>query len=99
MRENRILDEDEINISVHQQLIEMESPQLNETLLKEIAQQTGGVYLNIDSVDNLYKHIKTVEKPVFVDTQRDLWTSPLLLIIIVGLLGSEWIIRKRVGLV
>lgn len=99
MRENRMLDEDEINISVHQQLIEMESPQLNETLLKEIAQQTGGVYLNIDSIDNLHKHIKTVEKPVFVDTQRDLWTNPLLLIIIVGLLGSEWIIRKRVGLV
>ena len=99
MRENRMLDEDEINISVHQQLIEMESPQLNETFLKEIAQQTGGVYLNIDSIDNLHKHIKTVEKPVFVDTQRDLWTNPLLLIIIVGFLGSEWFIRKRVGLV
>lgn len=99
MRENRMLDEDEINISVHQQLIEMESPQLNETFLKEIAQQTGGVYLNIDAIDNLHKHIKIVEKPVFVDTQRDLWTNPLLLIIIVGFLGSEWFIRKRVGLV
>ena len=99
MRQNRVLGEDEINISVHQQLIEMESPQLNETLLKGIAQQTGGIYLNIDSIDSLHEHIIADEKPVFVDTQRDLWTHPLLLIIIVGLLGSEWFIRKRVGLV
>ena len=34
MRENRMIDEDEINISVHQQLIEMESPQLNETVFE-----------------------------------------------------------------
>ena len=99
MRENRMLDEDEIEISVHQQLIELESPQLNEPLLREIAQQTAGVYLNIDSIDNLHEHIRTVKKPVFVDTQKDLWTNPLLLMIIVGFLGTEWFVRKRVGLV
>ena len=93
------LGEDEINVSVQQQLVELESPQLNEELLRELTEQTDGVYLNIEDAHLLPDKITNVENQVFVDTKRDLWAHPILLITIVCLLGSEWFIRKRVGLV
>ena len=91
--------EDEIDIAVQPQLVELESPQLNEALLRQITEQTGGVYLNIEEAHMLPEKISKVENSVFVDTKRDLWAHPLLLIFIVGLLGSEWFVRKRMGLV
>lgn len=93
------LGEDEIDIHVHPQLIELETPQLNETLLKELAEQTGGVYLTMENAHVLPDKINNVQNPVFVDTERDLWAHPLILITIVGLLGTEWFIRKRIGLI
>ena len=93
------LGEDKIDIYVHPQLIELEAPQLNEPLLMELAEQTGGVYLKIEDAHLLPDKINTVQDPVFVDTERDLWAHPLILITIVGLLGTEWFIRKRNGLV
>lgn len=96
---NITIGEDQIDVSVQQQLVELESPQLNEALLRELSEQTNGVYLNIENAHLLPEKIANVENPVFVDTKRDLWAHPLLLITIVGLLGSEWFIRKRMGLV
>ncbi len=93
------LGEDEIEIFVHPQLVELEAPQLNETLLKELADKTGGEYLTIDDAQNLHEKINTVTDPIFVDTERDLWAHPLILITVVGLLGTEWFIRKRIGLI
>ena len=42
--------------------------------------------------------IANVQKTVFVDAERELWSHPLILIAVVGLLGTEWFLRKRVGL-
>ncbi|MCG9127067.1 hypothetical protein JT359_05630 [Candidatus Poribacteria bacterium] len=92
------LGEDNIEINVQPQLIELESPQLNENLLKLLAEQTNGVYLTIDDADKLPDSINSEQKPVFVDEERDLWAHPLILISIVGLLGTEWFLRKRIGL-
>ena len=93
------LGEDEIDIFVHPQLIELEAPQLNEPLLKELATKTGGVYSIIDDAHSLPDKINIEQDPIFVDTQRDLWAHPIVLIAIVGLLGTEWFIRKRIGLI
>lgn len=93
------LGEDEINIHVHPQLAELESPQLNEMLLKQLADRTGGVYLTIAEAQSLPEKIEVEQKPIFVDAERDLWAHPIILLTVVGLLGTEWFIRKRIGLV
>lgn len=93
------LGEDEIDLFVHPQLIELEAPQLNEPLLKELATKTGGVYFIIDDAHSLPAKINIEQAPIFVDTERDLWAHPIVLIAVVGLLGTEWFIRKRVGLI
>ena len=96
---NISLGEDEIEFFVHPQLIELEAPQLNVSLLTELTEKTGGVYVNIEDANSIIDKISDVKEPVFVDTERDLWAHPFVLIAVVGLLGAEWLIRKRNGLI
>ena len=93
------LGEDEIEIFVHPQLIELEAPQLNEQLLSELADKTNGAFVNIEDAYTINDKIAYVQDPIFVDMERDLWAHPLILITVVGLLGVEWFMRKRNGLV
>ncbi|MDE0423355.1 MAG: hypothetical protein OXN25_00655 [Candidatus Poribacteria bacterium] len=93
------LGEDQIDIYAHPQLAELEAPQLNEVLLKELAEQTGGAYFTIANAASLPENIANVQNPVFVDAERELWSHPLVLLAVVGLLGTEWFLRKRIGLV
>ncbi len=95
---SQILGEDQVDIFVHPQLAELEAPQLDEDLLKRIASETGGTYFSIADAESVPKNIADVQNSVFVDAERDLWTHPLILLTVVGLLGTEWFLRKRIGL-
>ncbi len=95
---NQTLGEDQIDIHVHPQLAELEAPQLNEALLKKLASETNGAYFAIADAEALPENIAKVQNSVFVDAERELWSHPLILIMVVGLLGTEWFLRKRIGL-
>ena len=92
------LGEDQIDIYAHPQLAELENPQLNEDLLKQLAGQTGGAYFTMADAESLPKNIENVQNPIFVDAERELWAHPLIFITVLGLLGTEWFLRKRIGL-
>ena len=89
---------DKTEIYVQPQLAELEAPQLNEALLKRLAARTGGAYFAIADAEQVPESITLIPNPVFVDTERVLWAHPLILILVVGLLGMEWLLRKRNGL-
>ena len=93
------LGEDSTAIFVQSQLAELENPQLHEPLLKQLASKTDGIYTPIADAASLTNKIKGVQEPVFVTQERDLWDTPLILILVVGILGTEWFLRKRRGLV
>ena len=95
---NQTLGEDRIDIHVHPQLAELEVPQLNEDLLKKLASETSGAYFAIADAEALPENVAKVQNSVFVDAERELWSHPLILIMVVGLLGTEWFLRKRIGL-
>ena len=95
---NLKLGEDQIDIYAHPQLAELENPQLNEDLLKQLAGQTGGAYFTMADAESLPENIANVQNPIFVDAERELWAHPLIFITVLGLLGTEWFLRKRVGL-
>ena len=97
-RGNLKLGEDQIEVYAHPQLAELENPQLNEGLLKQLAGQTGGAYFRMADAESVSENIANVQNPIFVDAERELWAHPLVLIAVVGLLGTEWFLRKRVGL-
>ncbi len=95
---NLKLGEDQIDIYAHPQLAELETPQLNENLLKQLAAQTGGAYFTMANAEAVPENIAKVQNSIFVDAERELWSHPLVLIAVVGLLGTEWFLRKRIGL-
>ena len=95
---NQTLGEDRIDIHVHPQLAELEAPQLNEDLLKKLASETSGAYFAIADAEALPENVAKVQNSVFVDAERELWSHPLILIVVVGLLSTEWFLRKRIGL-
>lgn len=95
---DQTLGEDQIDIHVHPQLTELEAPQLNEDLLKQLAAETGGAYFTMADAASVAENVADVQNPVFVDAERELWNHPLILIAVVGLLGTEWFLRKRIGL-
>ena len=95
---NLKLGEDQIDIYAHPQLAELENPQLNEDLLKQLAGQTDGAYFTMADAESLPENIANVQNPIFVDAERELWAHPLIFITVLGLLGTEWFLRKRVGL-
>ena len=95
---NLKLGEDQVDIYAHPQLAELENPQLNEDLLKQLAEQTGGAYFTMSNAESVPENIANVQNPIFVDAERELWSHPLVLLAVVGLLGTEWFLRKRIGL-
>ena len=94
-----VLGEDSTEIFVQLQLAELENPQLDESLLKQLAAKTGGAYLPFAEASTLPEKINARQHPIFATEERDLWDTPLVLICVVVLLGLEWFLRKRRGMV
>jgi len=90
---------DSVEIAVQTPLIEFENPQLNEELLKQLADLSGGVYTPLMQIDSLPSKIKDVSSTITTVYEDELWDSPIILLIAVGILSAEWILRKRKGLV
>ena len=93
------LGEDLTEVFVASPLAEFDHPQLNEDLLKQLASKTGGHYTSIADVGSLPEKIKPVQESVFAVQERELWDNPIVLILAVGFLGTEWFLRMRRGLV
>ena len=96
---SRSLGEDATEIFVESPLTEFENPQLNEDLLKQLAAKTDGLYSPTADAASLPDKIKPVQASVFAVQERELWDNPIVLILVVGLLGAEWFLRMRRGLV
>ncbi|HEX8189800.1 MAG TPA: hypothetical protein VF586_15700 [Pyrinomonadaceae bacterium] len=71
---------------------------LDEELLRRIAAETGGKYYTLEEagalVDDLTYRQTDNSRPV----TKDLWDMPVNFLLLVGLLGGEWFLRKRHGL-
>jgi hypothetical protein len=77
---------------------ELDRPVGDKSTLEAIAQATGGRALG--AVDELPKSL-AFDPPRIVRVDRrtdvELWSRPGLLILVVGLLGLEWLLRQRSG--
>jgi hypothetical protein len=79
---------------------EFADPRLNDAVLQRIAVASGGRYLAAREAAALPDLIaKSAEAVTFAAQRRDIWQHPLVFVLIVGLLGAEWILRRRWGFV
>ena len=67
-------------------------------LLERIAGETGGRFYTPDNAAQLIEDVKYTGRGVTTIEERDLWDMPVVLALLVGLLGAEWVFRRSRGL-
>lgn len=78
--------------------LEMSQPRLNEAVLRRLAAATGGHYVPAGEAGTLAELVRKAPS-VSADLEtRDLWHNGWSLLAIIGLLATEWLLRRRVGL-
>ena len=74
----------------------------NQVLLKALAELTGGAYYDEDDADKLIpdmkKHLVDAAEGQGQMKSHSLWDMPILLLLLVALLLTEWLLRRRSGL-
>ena len=70
----------------------------NSDLLRRIATESGGKYYQAGEVQSLLDDLTYRQSPYSERVTKDLWDMPINFMLIVGLLGTEWFLRKREGL-
>lgn len=69
------------------------------TLLRRLAESTGGMLLTLDSMHQLAPRLQQLAQQAPTTVRRSLWDSPYLFGFVLGCLSLEWALRKRLGLV
>ncbi|WP_180541644.1 glutamine amidotransferase [Nevskia soli] len=71
----------------------------NRDLLEKLSAQTGGHYYTPREARHLADEIAYSEAGISEHELLDLWDMPIVLLLALGLRGSEWLLRRRWGIV
>src|SRR4051794_8913882 len=71
----------------------------NRELLEKLAQQTGGRYYTPADASKLSKEISYSEAGITARETRDLWDMPVIFLLALGIRASEWLLRRKWGVV
>ena len=78
--------------------LEMTQPRLNDAVLRRLAAENNGRYVDADDADELPSLLRESRAEAGTPEMRDLWHNGWSLLLIIGLLAGEWVARRRVGL-
>lgn len=68
------------------------------SVLERLAQETGGRWYSPENVDALPNDLRFSEGGTTVLEVKDLWDLPLIFMLLIGFVGTEWTYRKLRGL-
>src|SRR5580658_5072925 len=71
----------------------------NRELLEKLAEQTGGRYYTAANAARLPEEISYSEAGITTRETKDLWDMPVVFLLALLLRGSEWVLRRRWGVV
>ena len=71
----------------------------NRRLLQQLSAETGGQYWKPSDLKNLPRNISYSEAGISVRSTRELWNMPVVFLLLLGLPGSEWLLRRKWGVV
>jgi hypothetical protein len=69
----------------------------NRPLLEQLAADTGGRYWKPDELKNLPRDISYSEAGISVRTTKELWNMPIVFLMLLGLPITEWLLRRKWG--
>ena len=73
--------------------------QQNRELLEKLSSQTGGKYYEPSQIGKLSDEISYSEAGITSRETRDLWDMPILFLFALILRSSEWLLRRKWGVV
>lgn len=99
--EAQLIEEASARFLVERTNLELADPLAHIGLLSQLAEMTGGKMLRPDGLADLLETLAREHHEVTLERvhRRDLWNRPELLLVLVGLLAADWVLRKRSGLV
>jgi hypothetical protein len=68
------------------------------SLLRRVAEETGGRFFTPETVSSLPEAISLSGRGVTVVEERELWDMPILFILMIGCVAAEWGYRRARGL-
>jgi uncharacterized membrane protein len=71
----------------------------NRELLEKLAEQTGGRYYTAANAARLPEEISYSEAGITTRETKDLWDMPVVFLLALLLRGSEWVLRRKWGVV
>ncbi len=72
-------------------------PAQRRDFLTKLAKDTGGAYYTLDTVSNLPEEIVYTERKTSTVEVLDLWDMPVNLLLLLGFLLAEWVLRRKHG--
>ena len=73
-------------------------PTMHEGPLRRIADESGGRFYTPDTAAGLAEDVRYTGRGVTSVEERDLWNMPIVLIVLMSLVCTEWAYRRAVGL-
>ena len=73
--------------------------QQNRRLLQQLSSETGGQYWKPSDLKNLPQDISYSEAGISVRSTKELWNMPIVFLLLLGLPGSEWLLRRNWGVI
>ncbi len=89
------LGDDTTSIDVSRSSQEFERVYRNEELLAEIARKSGGNLYEVADAVNIPKNLKDTSRKVTQKIEFRLMDNPAALAVLLGLLGVEWVLRRK----
>ena len=77
---------------------EMRDVSADHETLRRLAESTGGQFLTLSEWDTLPRRLRAAHQTGRQIEEQRLWDSPQLFAFVLGCLGIEWAMRKRLGL-
>ena len=71
----------------------------NKELLAKLSEQTGGRYYKPEEASKLTNEISYSEAGITTRETRDLWDMPVIFLLAMAIRGSEWLLRRKWGVV
>jgi uncharacterized membrane protein len=71
----------------------------NRDLLEKLSSQTGGKYYHPNEVSRLGEDISYSDAGITIRETKDLWDMPIVFFLVLLLCCSEWVLRRRWGVV
>jgi len=72
--------------------------EMRPAVLRQVAEETGGRFYRPSDASRLAEDIVYTTSGATEVQQLDLWDMPVIFLLLLGLLGAEWMYRRRRGL-